>query len=145
MSTLSAFLTAARAQLLTATGAVTSEETIYTIRGDGRSPRHLEVAVGAPRTAPLPGPQKVSVGLPARHEVVVLAAFQLKPKDRATSGDTAHAFADSLRAAMLSTSWLSGATVAAIVTYTGTICEPGPDGWLWFTLTFNVLQTVAIS
>ena len=36
-------------------------------------------------------------------------------------------------------------TLEVVVTYTGTTIAPGPDGWVWFTLAFNVLQTVAIS
>lgn len=145
MSTLAAFLTAARAQLLTVSGAVVSEETIWTIQGDGRSPRHLEFAIGRTDSAPLAGPQKPSVGLPERHTIRLISAYQLKPKDRATSLDTAEAWAASLRTAMLATTWTSGATVQAVVTYTGTTEAPGPDGWVWFTLSFNVLQTVAIS
>lgn len=143
MSTLAAFLTAARAQLLTASGAVVSEETIHTIQGDGRSPRHLEFAIGRDDSTALSGPQKASVGLPERHSIRILTAYQLKPKDRATSLDTAEAWAASLRTAMLATTWT--AAVAAVVTYVSTSEAPGPDGWVWFTLRFNVLQTVAIS
>lgn len=143
MSTLAALLPLMRTQLLTVSGAVVSEETIHTIQGDGRSPRHLEFAIGCTDTTPLAGPQKASVGLPVRHSIKLVTAYQLKPKNRATSLDTAEAWSASLRTAMLATSWTAAAVV--VVTYTGTTIAPGPDGWVWFTLAFNVLQTVAIS
>lgn len=142
MSTVAAFLSAARAQLLTVSGAVLSEETIHTIQTAGRSPRHLEFAIGRTETTPLAGPQKSSVGMPVRHVIKIITAYQLKPKDRATSLDSAETWAALLRSAMLATTWT--AAVAVVVTYTGDVQAPGPDGWIWFTLSLNVLQTVAI-
>lgn len=143
MSNLDTLLPAVRAQLLTVTGAVVSEETIWTIQGAGRSPRHLEFAIGRTDSVPLPGRQKPSVGMPEQHSLRLVTAYQLRPKDRATSLDTAAAWAASLRTAMLATTWTAAAAV--VVSYTGTTEAGGPDGWIWFTLTFNVLQTVAIS
>lgn len=142
-TTFAAFLVAARAQLLTVSGAVLSEETIHTIQASGRSPRHQEFAIGRESTSPLTGPQKASTGMPVRHAVKVVTAYQLKPKDRATSLDSAETWAASLRSAMLATTWT--AAVAVVVTYTGDTQAPGPDGWVWFTISLNVLQTVAIS
>ena len=84
MSTLATFFAAARTQLLTVSGAILSEETIHTIQTSGRSPRHLEFAIGRTSETPRPGPQKVSAGLPITAEVLVIAAYQLRPKDRAT-------------------------------------------------------------
>ena len=133
---MAAFNAAARTQILTLSGAVLSEETILTIRNEGRSPRHQEFAVGHTSETPLPGAQKAASGMPSRVPVQVIAAYQLKPKDRATSLDTAHGFAASLRAKMLATTWLSS---------TGLTVEPGADGWVWFTLGFNVQITLDIS
>jgi hypothetical protein len=143
VSTVSQFLSAARTQLLTATGAILSEETIYTIRSTGRAPRHLEFAVGRSSETPLQGPQKPADGMPVRYPVEVVAAYQLRPKDRATSMDSAEDFAASLRTKMLAGTWL--ATPAAIVLYQGMTIDAGPDGWVWFTLTFSVSQTLTIS
>ena len=81
--------------------------------------------------------------MPEQHSLRLVTAYQLKPKDRATSLDTAAAWAASLRTAMLATTWTAAAAV--VVSYTGTTESGGADGWIWFTLTFNVLQTVAIS
>ena len=140
---MAAFNAAARTQILTLSGAVLSEETILTIRNEGRSPRHQEFAVGHTSETPLPGAQKAASGMPSRVPVQVIAAYQLKPKDRATSLDTAHGFAASLRAKMLATTWLS--TLGAVVSSTGLTVEPGADGWVWFTLGFNVQITLDIS
>jgi hypothetical protein len=143
VSTVSQFLSAARTQLLTATGAILSEETIYTIRTSGRSPRHLEFAVGRASETPLQGSQKPADGMPVRYPVDVVAAYQLLPKDRAVSMDSAEDFAASLRAKMLAGTWLS--TPGAIVLYQGMTIDSGIDGWVWFTLTFSVSQTLTIS
>jgi hypothetical protein len=140
---MAAFTAAARTQLLTLSGAVLSEETVLTIRNEGRSPRHQELAVGHTSETPLAGAQKASSGMPSRVPVTVIAAYQLKPKDRATSLDTAHGFAASLRTKMLATTWLS--TVGAVVSSTGLTVEPGADGWVWFMLSFNVQITLDIS
>ena len=140
---MAAFTAAARTQLLTLSGAVLSEETVLTIRNEGRSPRHQEFTVGHTSETPLAGAQKASSGMPSRVPVTVIAAYQLKPKDRATSLDTAHGFAASLRTKMLATTWLS--TVGAVVSSTGLTVEPGADRWVWFTLGFNVQITLDIS
>jgi len=143
VSTVSQFLSAARTQLLTATGAILSEETIYTIRSTGRAPRHLEFAVGRSIETPLQGQQKPADGMPVRYPVEVVAAYQLRPKDRATSMDSAEDYAASLRTKMLAGTWLS--VPAAIVLYQGMTIDAGPDGWVWFTMTFSVSQTLTIS
>lgn len=143
MSTLATFFAAARTQLLTVSGAILSEETIHTIQTGGRSPRHLEFAFGRTSETPRPGPQKVSVGLPITAAVVVLAAYQLRPKDRATSLDSAETYAASLRSKLLASGWLS--TTGAIVTFTGSDIAAGSDGWLWITSTYLVSLTVDIS
>lgn len=145
MATEAAFLAAARTQLATVSGSIVSEETIHEIRAAGRSPRNQEFAIGIPRTTPLDGPQKPTDGLPSHHSVVVIAAWQLKTKDRPSSGDTARAFAASLRTAMLARTWVSAANVAAVVVYTGMDEQPGESGWLWYTLSFTVTQTLSIS
>jgi hypothetical protein len=143
MSTVSALLTAARTQLLTVSGTVASEETIFTIQSAGRSPRHQEIAVGRRTEAPLPGPQRVAVGMPVRVPLEVVTAYQLRPKDRQSSLSDAEAFAADLRAAMLASGWLGA--VGAVVTFTGSAVDAGPDGWLWFTLSFAAILTVDIS
>jgi len=143
VSTLATFLAAARTQLLTATGAILSEETIHTIQTSGRSPRHLEFAIGRTSETPRPGPQKVSAGLPITAEVLVIAAYQLRPKDRATSLDSAETYAASLRSALLASGWLS--TTGAIVTFVGSDIAAGPDGWLWLTGKYLVSLTVDLS
>lgn len=143
--TLSAWLVAARAQAIGVAGAKLSEETIHTIRQPGRSPKHQEFAIGRTRSVPLEGRQRPAVGMPVHHSIQLIAAFQLNPKDRATSLDTAIAFEAALRAKMLDQSWHSAAAVAANCVYTGTEEAAGVDGWVWFTLGFDVTQTLDIS
>ena len=85
----------------------------------------------------------VSVGLPITAEVLVIAAYQLRPKDRATSLDSAETYAASLRSALLASGWLS--TTGAIVTFVGSDIAAGPDGWLWLTGKYLVSLTVDLS
>ncbi len=143
MSTLATFFAAARTQLLTVSGAILSEETIHTIQAGGRSPRHLEFAIGRLGETPRPGPQKVTAGLPVTAEVQVIAAYQLKPKDRATSLDSAESYAASLRSALLAAGWLS--SVGAVVVFSGSDISAGPDGWCWIVSRYTVSLTVDIS
>ena len=150
-TTLDGFLGKARTQILTITspsGVVLSEETIHTIRSPGRSPRHLEFAIGRTRTAPV-SPlerQRPSVGLVAASDVIVIAAYQLRPKDRATALDSAIQFEAAIRSKMLAASAVqSDSTSAAHVVYIETTEDGGVDGWIWFTLRFAVTQTISIS
>ena len=80
---------------------------------------------------------------PVRPEVLVIAAYQLRPKDRATSLDSAETYAASLRSALLASGWLS--TTGAIVTFVGSDIAAGPDGWLWLTGKYLVSLTVDLS
>ena len=142
-STLSALLSAATTRVTsTVTGSRASEETIHSIQQPGRSPVHKEFAIGRTSSTPERTPQRPSEGLSERHALSVIAAYQFPSKDRPTGLRGASDFADSIRTALLATSWTS--TLSCRITYTGMTEEPGPDGWVWLTLTFNALQTVAI-
>ena len=145
MATLDALLTAARAKLATVSGSIVSEETIHTIRSPGRSPRHKEFAIGRMRTVPLRDRQKPADGMPSHHSLQLIAAFQLSPKSRQVSNDAAIQYEAQLRAKMLAMDWLSAADVACNIVYTGTDESAGDDGWIWFVMGFEALQTVTIS
>ena len=143
-STLSALLAAANARVLAGvSGSRLSEETVHTIQSSTRSPVHKEFAIGRLSSRPERTPQRASEGIPERHELTVVAAYQLPPKDRQAGLQAASDYAAAIRTALLGTTWTS--TIAARITYTGTTEQPGPDGWVWLTLTFDALQSVTIS
>lgn len=121
--------TAVQARVLASvSGSVVSEEPYELIRSPGRSPRHLEYAVGIPSTEPLAdGRQRASTGCHARTAVQVVFAWQLKSKDRPSSIADAGAIEASIRNALVAAGW----TDDFGLTWTTATRASGADGWIW--------------
>ncbi len=141
MATLAAVLSTVATQVLTVSESVVSEAAYDELRAAGRSPRHKEFAVGLVGTSvPLQalGRQRPSSGDPARHRLAIGTHYQFKSKDRASGYRDAVAWGESIRAVLVAgRTWRGDAQLA----WTGTTRQPGPDGWLYLDITFDLTHT----
>ena len=140
MATLAAVLSTVATQVLTVSGSVVAEATYDELRAGGRSPRHKEFAVGLGQSQPGDrlGRQRPSSGDPTRHRLAVGTHYQMASKDRASGYRDAVAWGESIRGVLVAAgTWHGDANIA----WTGTTRQPGPDGWLYLDLTFDLLHT----
>lgn len=120
-----------------------SVEPMPFLRQTARSPVHLEFAVGVRRSEPLNGRggdrQVAALGVLARTEVAVLIPYQVT-KGRVTGYDAALAIQASVRNALAATGW----TADFQLLWVRSEHEPGADGWLWLTDTFDALHLMPL-
>jgi hypothetical protein len=135
VSTIAAVRAQVAARLL-ATGVLTREsaEPIDTIRSDSHSPVHLEYAVGSPSQ------EYTARGKQSRTEIEVVIAYHLPPKDRVTGYDTMLGIERTVVASLQTSDWGALNPRLASLTPVQSSRAPGPDGWIWLTITFTALH-----
>lgn len=143
MSTLDTIVSVVQAAVLAGvTGSRVSEESYDFLAAPGRSLVHLEFAVGVPGTAGQPDRQRVSLGAYVHHDIRVLLAYQLRPKDRPASYQTMITVEALARKAVMGAATTAGWGPPV---YESTSRRPAVDGWMLVEHSFRVPHTLPIS
>jgi len=124
--------------------AALSEEPYDFIRKPGHSPRHLEFAVGFPRSvAAANSPRQIPAnGVFTKHQLRIVAWFQLSPKDRPTSYRTSLDFEAAIRNAIIANGWCSA---AHFVWESSSRDAQNIDGWMFLDQQFEMTHYLPLT
>ncbi len=151
MSTLATLQSEIETQVNTVVSAITdyaataiSEEPYDFIRKPGHSPRHLEFAVGFPRSVSATNSprQKPADGVFAKHQLRIAAWFQLSPKDRPTWYRTSLNFEAAIRNAIIANGWCNS---AHFVWEASNRDAQNIDGWIFLDQQFEMTHYLPLT
>jgi hypothetical protein len=121
-----------------------SREPYEFVRANGRSPVHLEYAIGIPGSEPLTDRQRADVGVLTKSTLVITFHYQLPPKDRIVGFDAFLELERDVRDRMMeqSPSW---PVAFSVIWASSNRTAAAQDGWLISEQSFNVVHLLPLS